>query len=630
VKVVAVTAWVLVVSALTVAPTIQTPAGGLDQSWQAGLDLLNRLHLHGARPLFTYGPYGFLNVRVPFFVREWMLGSFTSLAVHVALVALIAVLMLRRRAPWLTWAVIAVPLVLALYAVYYLDIEISMLAGVLAYLTTDVSDPRWRQALAVVTGALLAVVLLVKVTSIVVVGGLLVVVVGATLLMRRYLTLASLLASFLLVFAALWSSAGLGFGDVGRYLRSAVELGAGYAGAMYFGGASVALVVGGILLVGLVLLTVVAAMLRQWPRVVWFLVALVVLFAFFKDAIVRVGTDRDDMFLVTAAVMGTITLAAAGLVTDLRVRSRRAIGFGVVGAGVIAAAWIGGSPGPFSQLDSRWHGYATLAHAVVDGSVRHRLQDDALHTMQSSEAPLLAKLSLPPGATVDVMPWDISLVYADATLNWDPRPILQSYTAYTPWLEGLDAQFLASPRAPDYIVYTYATVDDRYALFDEPSTFRTLLRHYRVVRALDAQTLLLQRAGSPGGADAGVRDEGRVCGAYGQALAVPHVAGRWVFAALDVHQTLAGRVVALLAKPAEVRITLRAGGVDHDFRLVAPVAADGIYLSSFAGDSTSVAAIFDGNSPAPPVSSFTVTTSVHREWQAPVCATFWSEAPARG
>ncbi len=83
-------------------------------------------------------------------------------------------------------------------------------------------------------------------------------------------------------------------------------------------------------------------------------------------------------------------------------------------------------------------------------------------------------------ATMDVMPWEVSLAIANG-LNYQPRPIPQSYSAYTPWLDGLNAHHLAANNAPDYILFSGAqpaAIDDRPAAWDEAQTKRVLLENY--------------------------------------------------------------------------------------------------------------------------------------------------------
>ena len=54
-----------------------------------------------------------------------------------------------------------------------------------------------------------------------------------------------------------------------------------------------------------------------------------------------------------------------------------------------------------------------------------------------------------------------SLSIAYPELHWDPVPVLQSYSAYTTYLDNLDASFLSSARAPQRLLYQPATIDLR-------------------------------------------------------------------------------------------------------------------------------------------------------------------------
>lgn len=81
------------------------------------------------------------------------------------------------------------------------------------------------------------------------------------------------------------------------------------------------------------------------------------------------------------------------------------------------------------------------------------------------------------GHTVDVLPYDIAVTEAYG-LQWHPRPVFQSYSAYTEYLDSLDAKYFLSASSPEYILYALGAIDSRYGIFDEPATFRTLLLKY--------------------------------------------------------------------------------------------------------------------------------------------------------
>ena len=81
--------------------------------------------------------------------------------------------------------------------------------------------------------------------------------------------------------------------------------------------------------------------------------------------------------------------------------------------------------------------------------------------------------------TIDVYPWNIQLLIENK-LNYLPRPVIQSYTAYTPYLENLNFNHYNSTKAPDYVIYDYASIDGRYPLFDESKVNLALLKNYEL------------------------------------------------------------------------------------------------------------------------------------------------------
>ncbi|MFZ3231116.1 MAG: hypothetical protein WA160_12990 [Pseudobdellovibrio sp.] len=97
--------------------------------------------------------------------------------------------------------------------------------------------------------------------------------------------------------------------------------------------------------------------------------------------------------------------------------------------------------------------------------------------------------------TIDFYPFELSYAAAN-TLNWTPRPVIQSFCAYTPYLDNLDTVFFNSAAAPKYILWDLAwnmqSVDFAYILNDEPKTIMALFNHYKVIRKT-AKVLLFKR-----------------------------------------------------------------------------------------------------------------------------------------
>jgi len=83
-------------------------------------------------------------------------------------------------------------------------------------------------------------------------------------------------------------------------------------------------------------------------------------------------------------------------------------------------------------------------------------------------------------STIDVYPWNTHLL-VENRFNYHPRPVFQSYTAYTPYLENLNFEFINSDSAPQFVAYEFESIDGRYPLFDEPKLNLVLTRNYNLV-----------------------------------------------------------------------------------------------------------------------------------------------------
>jgi hypothetical protein len=613
--------WTLAVATLTVPPAIRGVPGWLDGSSLMALSLARRMHLaFGSRLLFPYGPYGYLAVKIDFFTREWYQAVAAGLAMNIALVAAIALLLLHRRARLPVWLAATAALIVGLPAVDGLDVKGSLLVVILAFLAIDIDSTRWSAIAAALCGATLALLPLVKLTGIPLVAGVVIITTVPTLISRRWWTIGALLGGLVVAFSALWFSAGLGIADFPRYLHAALDLGSGYTDAMYIGGftehlvpAAVALLVFGVLGVGLLAR-------RRVAQGLWLLLALAALFPLFKDGFVRDEPSREAVYFGAVTILAALSLAV--IAPSLRAWPSRAnlpavvILAGALAMGIYARSTDIGNLG----VRGRLAGYGTVISTMTSSAARTALQTQTQAAAQTEYKGIIDGLpQFSPGATLDVIPWDIGLIYADPALTWDPRPVLQSYTAYTPWLDQQDADFLRSPSAPDFIIYRYQSIDDRYAAFDEPAAFRALLENYRVERVIDPQTILLRRVRAPSTPEGTV---GTTCATMGTPVAVPQRPGARMYAHVTVTPSLAGSTIGVLAKSGPVRITLTTPSASADHRLVPSTAADGLLVSSYLVNALDVQAAISGTG-GEPITAITVRAAGWA-WISPYCVTFTS------
>lgn len=79
----------------------------------------------------------------------------------------------------------------------------------------------------------------------------------------------------------------------------------------------------------------------------------------------------------------------------------------------------------------------------------------------------------------DVLGFLISHVHFNG-LKYNPRPVFQSYSAYSPRLIDLNHDKYAGESAPHFILYHFGSIDDRFPFWDEPRTYLPLMANYRM------------------------------------------------------------------------------------------------------------------------------------------------------
>jgi hypothetical protein len=130
--------------------------------------------------------------------------------------------------------------------------------------------------------------------------------------------------------------------------------------------------------------------------------------------------------------------------------------------------------------------------------------------------------SLLAGRTVDIHPWQAALAFAYPEIRWRPEPVFQGYSAYTPYLDRQNADFLAGPTAPNRILWMTdpaagLSIDGRSMWFDSPTAkIQMVCRYVPLASATDWQVLgrVDDRCGTP-------ISVGLVTATAGQPVALP-------------------------------------------------------------------------------------------------------------
>ena len=472
------------------------PGSGPDASWQAGLYLAHTEGLRfGSEFVFTYGPLGFLQAPVLYEQGMWVLAFLFQLSTHIA-VAIVLLWAARR----------ALPLGLAAVACYVLLViggpqaATALLAFALCFVALGEAPPRWASPRVVVFGGgvFAALELLVKANYGVAILGLVTLAVLGLPARRRNLPLLAM--TTIGAFVVCWAASGQAIGNIPAFVSHSEQIVSGYSAAM--GTDIVAQPWERVAAVFAVAALVAGAAVASRPDPLvrrLASVAVVVFFSFmaFKQGFVRQGLGNTPEFFVL--------VAAAGIV----VAPRLPVGWGRAAALVLVA--------PLTALalvvlpsPSLWQSLKPAPHveylredleALASSDVRAQTIASARRSLRSSYGLPSSILIALGGRSVHIDPWEISVAWAYG-LHWHPLPVIQSYSAYTPELDRLNARALSGPDAPTMILRrrgavagSIGSIDERFPGWESPAAMRAMLCHYKAART-SARWQLLERAGS--------------------------------------------------------------------------------------------------------------------------------------
>lgn len=177
--------------------------------------------------------------------------------------------------------------------------------------------------------------------------------------------------------------------------------------------------------------------------------------------------------------------------------------------------------------------------------------------------------------TVDVIPHDLAEVIASG-LDYHPRPVIQSYSAYTPALQRLDMAHFAGPSAPDTLLVKLEGIDNRLPAFDLGPSLPIIAARYDAV-GTDTLGLILRKRQTPRAVSQ--RPLGEAALPINQWIDAPRSAGV-VMAQFDVAPTLAGEIVGFVFRDPRLMIHLRsASGATRTYRFIPGMARIGVAVS---------------------------------------------------
>ena len=570
---------------------------GLDPSY---LYALNHATVHslswGQDFISTYGPYGF-------YFTTYDLGDLPARKLALALLlaggaGVTATLLVWREAGIPTWLRL-VSLGLLLYTFVIQILEYQVVGFLVLLLLFAVREESTKGLVAFGSAGLLAgFCMLVKFSL--GFGALLTVAIACLVIGRPRLILSRAGVALAGALAGLLGGWQLYQGSprgLSTFLRSGWDVAGGYSAAM--GTAEIWPIGLGAFLLWIGLLVVWVVSWRASRPLRSLAVLAIPLFVAWKHSVVR-----QDVHVKILVLFGLFSMAILLLDAAVLGRWKRALPVVALLTGLLITSWYSlpatflelvrkapVGPCPTNTLESnlsqplRLCGLRGLAEWRDPAAMRRRLEAETRAELRPDLLPASMRTRIG-SAAVDVYPWEIAYVPAN-TLVWANRPLPASFNAYTASLDRLNAAFFESGRRPPYLLWHAPpsgggplwSIDERYLLWDEPRTVRTILDRYDLVEASPG-VLLLQSRGRP--RFAGLAPFRHEVVEWNTWLDVPATPG-----VLLAHATIKPRTVAralrTVFRESAVFVSLRfSSGEEARFRIVPESAAGGFWVRPFA------------------------------------------------
>ena len=566
----------------------------LDESWVQTLHLAFAQHLQFGRDLvFTLGPWGFLcgGYYPATFVVSVMAWVTLSFIFWWCLWQMSRHFWKSESIAWL-WMMGCIG-VAGLPVDQDFDVRLDAWVLILLFLHFFTNDAGFAPAKILLVVAL-GWLGMTKFTGLLMAAGIVLVVAADDVLRHRRVPWA--VAVFGLSALFFWLAAGQHLSSFGPFLCNSWRITSGYTEAMMCGGETELRDAGVFWLAAVAACAPagLAAFMKYRRFGALPLIGLgFVLFLAFKHGFVRHDQHESEAVLVVLLI-GLMGLAAAW--PHLRGRGWRAMLGGLLGVIIFAYASLSfGRCVPGKGLFARLVG--TLDPRVVLAPAKLFYHANALKTAYENRlAEIRDEYPLPElHGGVDVYPWDQVVIFAHG-LRYAPRPVFQSYSAYTPALAGMNAASLSGKRAADNILFTLRTVDERFPSLDDGRSWPELLTRYDIQGATK-DFVLLKKSATPMEyrlvplKDSVIR--------FAEPVAVPTATNGPVWAELEINKTPLGSFVAALYKPPTLvlAVSLRDGRRLY-FRLVPGMARGGFLLSPLINDNAAFVALatHDGHS----------------------------------
>lgn len=580
--------WVIFVATFYISGLEGATPDVLDASWQVAIEyaFVNGLHF-GRDIIFTYGPLGFLVSDVS--QAHLIIFRAAFAFIWTAIVAYSAISAARLMPVAVRWFFITWILVFSAYSgiEYYLY---SVLAyGVLLVLFTV------RRSSLIIISVLIcfAFLALIKFTMLLAVVAVVVICTLVKVVERQWREAVLLPVGLLVFFVSAWCAVGQELSLLVPWLEGGIEMASGHTAAMSNGENAPVLyfvITAMVLFVGTAGLAL-RATIRDSARFGMFICIILFAFLTWKQGVIRPDSVHVPCLFIPFPLLLCFMYVAPLQAFENDSRARIA----VLGLAMVSIVCLSGMV--FQNKDFiretiiYWPTTIKAKLQCIGNLLTGRADKVYIAQKNPSQnwAPDLPRVRAIVGTErIDVMNCRQWVAIANG-LNYSPRPIIQGYPTYTPFLINLNKQFLSNEAAPAFVLLAMETIDDRFPTLDDSGALASLLHHYRPVISEQSYLLLQRQHEVPLQLEQVFRRTLR----FGEKLNVTSWAGETLFMSVEIKPSLTLKLRRLLYREPRINIRVQSGGEDFTFRFIPAMASVPFIVSPLLGSNNDVLTLFN-------------------------------------
>ncbi len=570
-------------SALIILTTIGTfsfpmmPATDLDPSWRMALSYYHEHGLQfGREVVFNYGPLGFLMGKTYAGVHWWPLIS------GQLILAIITAVTITYQASRLSGRSRLLFLIFFLvFGISYEDALHMLIITLLGFELLRRGAEPWKYSTLLIAGAL-SFYSQIKFTNFLLATFIMTLACSYGAWKKRRKEAGFLGLAFLTAYLVGWVLLGQKLGNLPAYFIGSLQISDGWLWSMGFPAPIEALWKGLVILLLLISYAVLHFCLNpDKPRAT----VNTLLLGAFVYLNWKHGFVRADGHMIGFFYCALLPIAAYPALLDDPLRFRRAHSWVFLGAMLLSLfALENVIPGMLQNMLGATQGkvWGNVGSVMHWDETRQRYRDN-LNTARTTND-LYTTREIVGQSTLDVVGFEIGTAVLNR-FNYQPRPVIQSYSVFNPYLDKLNFDHYASDRAPRFVLSKIETIDRRLPTMDDAHLLLMLAYRYEYIRTEKGFGLWRLKPGAFDPASVAPRHLRTQNLLINQPLAFGDLSGEPLWITVDLPSSLLGKIRSFLYKPPQVTLHLETiQGEKQDFLMPLPQGRTGFVINPLIED----------------------------------------------